>query len=255
MSVKGSDAKTTDAKAADAKVAAAAAAIVRKVPKAPMPDYFNGERHKLKAFLVQTELYIGFSSDCFPTEMDKVLWATTLLRKDAFNWIETFVIDYMQNRNSEGKCTTSMSDDTIVIFKTFEGFKKRITRVFGDIDQERTAERHIQNLRQKGSAATYTAEFQQYMNKTDWNDDALKAQYYRGLKDAVKDEIARSDRPESLPDMIEMAIKIDNRHFERNLERRGQYSPVDWPDRTAKTGLDRTRLKKQTVWSEILRPD
>jgi len=27
--------------------------------------------------------------------------------------------------------------------------------------------------------------------------------------------------------MIEMAIKIDNRHFERNLERRGQYSPGD----------------------------
>jgi len=65
MSVKGSDTK-----AADTKVAAA---IVRKVLKAPIPNHFNGERHKLKAFLVQTELYIGFNSDCFPTEMDKVL--------------------------------------------------------------------------------------------------------------------------------------------------------------------------------------
>ena len=27
--------------------------------------------------------------------------------------------------------------------------------------------------------------------------------------------------------MIKMAIKIDNRHFERNLERRGQYSLGD----------------------------
>jgi hypothetical protein len=71
MSVKGSDAKVT--------------AAVRKAPKAPMPNHFNGERHKLKAFLVQTELYIGFNINCFPTEMDKVLWATTLLRKDAFN--------------------------------------------------------------------------------------------------------------------------------------------------------------------------
>ena len=65
MSVKGSDAKVT--------------AAVRKALKAPMPDHFNGERHKLKAFLVQTELYIGFNFECFPTEMDKVLWATTLL--------------------------------------------------------------------------------------------------------------------------------------------------------------------------------
>jgi len=151
MSVKGSDSKT----------------VARKAPKAPIPDYFNGERHKLRSFLVQAELYIGFNIDCFPTEMDKVLWATTLLRKDAFNWIKSFVEDYMKNRTSEGKCTTVMTKDTIAIFQTFEGFKKKITRVFGDIDQERTAERHIQNLRQKGSAASYTAEFQQYMNKTD----------------------------------------------------------------------------------------
>ena len=65
MSVKGSNTKPADAKVA--------AAIVRKVLKALIPDHFNGEQHKLKAFLVQTELYIRFNSDCFPTEIDKVL--------------------------------------------------------------------------------------------------------------------------------------------------------------------------------------
>ena len=80
-------------------------------------------------------------------------------------------------------------------------------------------------MRQKGSAASYTAEFQQYSGKTDWNDDALKAQYYRGLKDGVKDEIARSDRPEDLQAMISLAVKIDNRIYERGLERKGQYVP------------------------------
>ena len=50
---------------------------------------------------------------------------------------------------------------------------------------------------------------------------ALKAQYYKGLKDGVKDEIARSEAPDNLQELIEMAVKIDNRNFERALERKG----------------------------------
>lgn len=204
--------------------------------KVPTPDTFSGERTKLKAFLAQTELFIGFNSTRFVNETEKVLWAATLLRGPAFNWIEAFLADYLENRTSEGKCSTVMSKEAQTIFLTFKGFKDKITRVFGDIDQERTAERHIQNLRQKGSAASYTAEFQQYSGKTDWNDDALKAQYYKGLKDMVKDEIARSDRPGDLQAMINMAVKIDNRIFERNMEKRGQYASGDHKKRHHQKG-------------------
>jgi hypothetical protein len=52
---------------------------------------------------------------------------------------------------------------------------------------------------------SYTAQFQQYANRTDWNDEALKNQYYRGLKDFIKDEMARSDRPDDLKEMIELS--------------------------------------------------
>jgi hypothetical protein len=230
--------------------------------KMSTPDTFSGDRSKLKAFLIQVELFIGFNSTRFNSDTERVLWTTALLRGAAFNWIEAFITDYMDNRTDKGECTTAMGEETIAIFQTFKGFKKRITRVFGDIDQERTAERHIQNLRQKGSAASYTAEFQQYSGKTDWNDDALKAQYYKGLKDMVKDEIARSDRPNDLQKMIEMAIKIDNRNFERNMERKGQYAPGDykkkpgrknyWPqpmelDATFKPGRPRDKNKERQL--------
>jgi hypothetical protein len=40
----------------------------------------------------------------------------------------------------------------------------------------------------------------------------------------VKDEIARSDRPETLEEMIKLAVKIDNHNYERSLEKRGHYS-------------------------------
>ena len=39
----------------------------------------------------------------------------------------------------------------------------------------------------------------------------------------MKDEIARSDAPEDLQKLIEMAVKINNRNFERALEKKGQY--------------------------------
>ena len=48
-------------------------------------------------------------------------------------------------------------------------------------------------------------------------------QYYKGLKDYIKDEIARLDVLESLNDLIVMAIKIDNRYYERTIERKGLY--------------------------------
>ena len=62
---------------------------------------------------------------------------------------------------------------------------------------------------------TYTTEFQQYSGQTDWNDDTLKDQYYKGLKDAMKDEIARSNKLDILYEMIALAIKIDNHYYER----------------------------------------
>ena len=41
------------------------------------------------------------------------------------------------------------------------------------------------------------------------------AAYYRGLKDEVKDELYKEDRPATLSVYIVMAVKIDNRQFER----------------------------------------
>jgi hypothetical protein len=80
----------------------------------------------------------------------------------------------------------------------------------------------------------------------------LTPQFYRGLKDEVKDDIVRGERPEELLPMIKKAINIDSRLYKRRLERKGQYTmghhkkgnrhPTDrWSDRmeldaTGKTG-------------------
>jgi hypothetical protein len=53
----------------------------------------------------------------------------------------------------------------------------------------------------------------------DWDEEPLIVTYYNGLKDSVKDEVARQERPDDIQDMIELAVKIDNRLYERQLER------------------------------------
>ena len=49
------------------------------------------------------------------------------------------------------------------------------------------------------------------------------AAYYKGLKEEVKDDMARQERPETLEDMTDLAIRIDQRLYERRLERQGEY--------------------------------
>ena len=74
----------------------------------------------------------------------------------------------MEN-NGEGN-NDDCNEETIDIFTLFSKYKKRISRIFRDIDEERTVEQFLQNLKQKGSIAGYTAEFQQYANCTEWGD-------------------------------------------------------------------------------------
>ena len=50
------------------------------------------------------------------------------------------------------------------------------------------------------------------------------AQFYKGLKDRVKDNIARVNRPSQLQSMITLAIWIDDQQYERELEKKDTYN-------------------------------
>lgn len=187
------------------------------------PEPYGGERSKLKGFLVQLDLYLAFHSSRFSSDTERVLFVVTLLKGEALNWIEGFVVDYMKYKSASGSVTKTMQRGTQEIFLSYAGFVRRIRATFGEVDEVRQAERAIQMLRQRGSAATYTAEFQRQAIKTGWDDRALKAQYYRGLKDAVKDELVKQERPDNMEELVEQAVNIDNRLYERALEKRGFY--------------------------------
>ena len=58
------------------------------------------------------------------------------------------------------------------------------------------------------------------------NDDALTAQFYKEFKKRVKNDIVLREKSNNLHDMITKAIEIDNRQYERELEKKKSYQTV-----------------------------
>jgi Retrotransposon gag protein/Zinc knuckle len=192
------------------------------------PEAFTGERSKLQGFVLQLRLYMKFNEERFRSDTEKVLWATTLLEGKAHQWIEGFLEDYLKNTNKQGEINkTGMETTTVIIFSAWEGFISELKANFGVTDEKKEAVRAMEVLRQKGSATAYTREFQRYSTRTEWDDEALRHQYYKGLKEFVKDELLRhpNQKIETLDQLIQVSCEVDNAWYERGMERKGKYDP------------------------------
>ena len=189
---------------------------VQQPIKVQTPELFNGTRKNVDVFIVQLRLCFGFQPAQFESEASKILYAASYLRGAAAEWFAGYLEDYLDNMNTPD----NQADETKLIFASFESFTKAITRIYGDPDQYKRAVMSIQRLRQTGSVQEYTSSFYALSNKTSWDDDALAAVYYRGLKDPIKDELSRKDIPKDMDEIVEKAVRIDNRLQERRAERR-----------------------------------
>jgi hypothetical protein len=182
--------------------------------KLPKPEFFDGARSKLRGFLTQIEMQLRMNPQ-IANEEDKVVFVSTYLRGQAFEWFELFIREYQEKADKD-----QWSDTTQEIFASYTAFKKKLEQTFGDIDAIRSAERRLRRLKQTGSASVYAAEFQQIISHLDWDEDAYIAIFEDGLKDDVKDELVRIERPKTISDMVATAVRIDNRLYERYLQRK-----------------------------------
>ena len=92
------------------------------------------------------------------------------------------------------------------MFINFKMFKIHVRRVFKDIDAERTMTRKLINLEQKRAASMYAVWFQKVLFNLSWEDAVLAEQFYRSLKNVVKNDIAREEQSTTLQNMIITAI-------------------------------------------------
>jgi hypothetical protein len=184
--------------------------------KAPKPEPYDGNREGVQAFITQMDAYLMVNRASFPHEYEKVLCVGGLLKGKAAEWWEPTLRDFLDHRAD----TDGRRPDTNAVFANVKTLFRVLRETFGNPDEQRTAERQLLNLKQHGSAGSYAAEFKRIATKLEWGEEALLVQFYGGLRDNVKDEISKEDRPSKLHEYIAMAIRIDNRLYERALEKR-----------------------------------
>lgn len=180
--------------------------------KVNKPDVFKGDRNNLDDWLIQMELYFAFNS---VPEDKKTLFASTFMRDRAQHWFKPYLRKFMESKEDEDK-----------YFTKFEFFKAGIRQIFGVSNEIQSAERIIQHLNQRTSASDYAARFQEYANLIEWDDQALMTMYRRGLKENVKDELMRDGQDYgSLAELIEITIRLDDKLYERAMEKRFDGEP------------------------------
>ena len=75
-------------------------------------------------------------------------------------------------------------------FRVHEAFMKKLEEMYGDADMVATVEWQIRGLKQMHGVQAYSTSFQMHVvNLQSWEEVALCAQYYYGLKNNIKDEI------------------------------------------------------------------
>ncbi|KAK7925711.1 hypothetical protein WMY93_008021 [Mugilogobius chulae] len=85
------------------------------------------------------------------------------------------------------------------------------------------AAKRLFSLRQGSrSVAEFAIEFRTLAAESGWNDEALHGAFLNALSDTLKDEMASRDVPCDLSDLIDLAIRVDNRLRERRRERSGK---------------------------------
>src|SRR5271155_5261452 len=163
------------------------------------PETFRGSRQDLPRFLSQLSLVFSSAPQRFSTDTSRINYAASFLRGTAFTWLQPHL--------------EASSPPSFLL--SYPQFTEALRSAFGDPNQKHNAEQSLHALRQKGSASAYTSEFRRLASYTGWNSSALLFQFEHGLKEELKDELAKSDPIDDLNHLMSTVIKIDDRLFER----------------------------------------
>jgi len=183
--------------------------------RVPTPTPYEGKTGTLRTFLTQARLYLKFQQSALPFQTDRVLAVAAYLKGDAAAWFEPMLREYLEKGHPD-KC----NDRTRRIVSHYDRFEGALKEAFGNPDEERDWERQLLQLKQATSAQEYAAKFRQVAAHLEWDDDPLMVQFYKGLKNSVKDDLIKENRPDTLGAYMERAIRIDNRNYERRMEMR-----------------------------------
>jgi hypothetical protein len=186
------------------------------------PERFSGRKEDVENFVIQLRLHFEYFPITLNQETEKVKFAVGLLTGEAADWFEPIIRQY-----TEG----NMTPDTARIMGSFEDFAQELYQGFGIVDKNRALEERIRRLQQTGSASSYYNELKRLMAPLGWSEDLMMSTFYLGLKESVKDELCKTDRPKTFAEYATTGIRLDDKIFARQQEKKSR----------ANTGKPRTQ--------------
>lgn len=178
-------------------------------PAVPIPHTYSGEPGDCRSFLMQCMIVFDLQPLSYPSDRSRIAFVVNLLTGRALQWASS-----IWNAQSE-------------FLVSFERFSTEMRRAFDHPTRRAEASRRLQALHQGARAVSdYAIDFRTLASETGWRDDlALQSSFYQGLSDPVKDQLAAREEPEDLDDLIQTAIRLDDRQRERRWERSTRPTP------------------------------
>jgi hypothetical protein len=184
-------------------------------PKVALPDKFDGSISKCRRFISSVENVFAIQPYRYGTSEIRTRFIGTLLTGDALTWFSG-IVDYSPE-----------------LLLDYENFILELKNLFDDPHAQRHACNSLKRLRQgKFSVTSYSAKFRHIALETGYNDLAKMDIFRSGLNDDVKDVLATSlVDPENLEDLMKLCVKIDQRLYDRRLEKNSNKMPYGYSDK------------------------
>jgi len=142
---------------------------------------------------------------------------TSRLRGEAFDRLEPYITQILE------KGYAGSEDEVRKVFNNSDHYFHLLRQSFGDLDEARTAEQRLLELRQKGSVPEYLTKFTQYGFRVAWDERAKMAQFYKGLSEEIKNAMAIQEFPANWLDLVATATRLDDNFRRRAQENKGNY--------------------------------
>src|SRR5258706_6618854 len=174
------------------------------------PDAFDRSNpDDLRPFLLQCQLTFNSYPQHYASDSSKVFFAISYLKKSTLEWFEIGVMEI------DPRLAPSWRSN-------WPDFIAKICTHFGPSNPTGMAEIELCHLSMQPDAhiSEYLVRFNMLASQVSWGDAALRFQFYDGLPERLKNKIAILGKPESLREMVNITVRYDALHWERQAERR-----------------------------------
>ncbi len=127
--------------------------------------------------------------------------------------------------------------------------------MYEDINAKWIIEQQLYDIKQSESAFKYIAAFQLIAAKIEWDDLTFTAQFYKELKNVIKNKITHTNKLATLHTMISKTIVLNNQQYERRLEKKNKivYVSVAWSKKKKKQSYYNSQfMKLNAIWKILM---